>query len=87
MIFFVGIATALWLWRPLGTLIIAVGVALMLNYGISMYLLDQSKSLDPPPMLRLEGDEIVLDVGCGLGKMTVGIAKQLKTGRVIGIEI
>jgi ubiquinone/menaquinone biosynthesis C-methylase UbiE len=87
IIVLVGIATALLLWWPLGVSIIAVGVALMLNYGVSMYLLGQSKSLDPPPMLGLEGDETVLDVGCGLGKMTVGIAKQLKTGKVIGIDV
>ena len=68
-------------------MVIAAGLALMLNYGVSMYLLGQSKSLNPPPMLGLKGDETVLDVGCGLGKMTVGIAKHLKTGRVIGIDI
>lgn len=87
VIVLVGIAAALWLWLPLGLFIIAAGVALLLNYGVSMYLLGQSKSLNPPPMLGLEGDEMVLDVGCGLGKMTVGIAKQLKTGKVIGIDI
>jgi ubiquinone/menaquinone biosynthesis C-methylase UbiE len=80
-------AITIWLWWPLGILVIAAGLALMLNYGVSMYLLGQSKSLNPPPMLGLKGDETVLDVGCGLGKMTVGIAKHLKTGRVIGIDI
>jgi ubiquinone/menaquinone biosynthesis C-methylase UbiE len=87
IIILVGVATAFWLWWPLGILVIAAGVALLLNYGVSMHLLGQSKSLDPPPMLGLKGDETVLDVGCGLGKMTVGIAKHLKTGRVIGIDV
>ena len=87
IIVIVGIVTALWLWWSIGIFIIAVGIALILNYGVSMYLLDQSKSLEPPPMLGLKGDEMVLDVGCGLGKMTMGVAKQLKTGKVIGIDI
>lgn len=87
IIILVGIALALWVWLLIGVFVAAVGVALMLNYGTSMYLLDQSKSLDPPPMLGLQGDEMVLDVGCGLGKMTVGIAKQLKKGKVIGIDV
>jgi arsenite methyltransferase len=33
------------------------------------------------------GDEQVLDVGCGRGLMTIGAAKRLTTGRVIGIDI
>ncbi len=87
IIILVGIALALWVWLPIGIVIMALGVILILNYGVSMYLLDQSKSLDPSSILEFEGDETVLDVGCGLGKMTVGIAKQLKTGKVIGIDI
>jgi len=33
------------------------------------------------------GDEQVLDVGCGRGLMTIGVAKRLTTGRAIGIDI
>jgi len=36
--------------------------------------------------LALKGDEKVLDAGCGLGLMTIGVAKQLKTGKVTGID-
>jgi arsenite methyltransferase len=36
--------------------------------------------------LALEGGERVLDVGCGRGLMSVGAAKRLKSGRVIGID-
>ena len=28
-----------------------------------------------------------MDVGCGLGKMTIGVAKHLSTGKIIGIDI
>jgi ubiquinone/menaquinone biosynthesis C-methylase UbiE len=38
-------------------------------------------------MLHIRGDEKVLDVGCGLGKMTVAVAKHLTTGKVVGVDI
>jgi ubiquinone/menaquinone biosynthesis C-methylase UbiE len=36
--------------------------------------------------LKLQGDERVLDVGCGRGLMVLGIAKRLTTGRAVGID-
>ncbi|MFO0830788.1 MAG: class I SAM-dependent methyltransferase [Phycisphaerales bacterium] len=33
------------------------------------------------------GDELVLDVGCGLGVMLIGAAKRLTTGTAAGIDI
>jgi arsenite methyltransferase len=38
-------------------------------------------------LISWRGDEQVLDVGCGRGLMTIGAAKRLTTGRVIGIDI
>ena len=37
--------------------------------------------------LALNGDEKVLDVGCGRGLMLIGAAKRLKTGKATGIDI
>ena len=36
--------------------------------------------------LHLRGDETVLDIGCGDGKVTAAIATQLPNGRIIGID-
>ena len=36
--------------------------------------------------LQLEGDERVLDLGCGDGKVTVEIAQRLPRGSVIGVD-
>lgn len=36
--------------------------------------------------LALQGDEKILDVGCGRGLLAVGAAKRLKSGRVIAID-
>lgn len=37
--------------------------------------------------LALQGDEKVLDVGCGRGLLAIGAAKRLKTGKVTGIDV
>jgi arsenite methyltransferase len=36
--------------------------------------------------LNLNGTENVLDIGCGRGLLTIGIAKKLTTGKVIGLD-
>jgi trans-aconitate 2-methyltransferase len=36
--------------------------------------------------LHLSGDEAVLDIGCGDGKVTAVIAEKLESGRVVGID-
>ena len=36
--------------------------------------------------IRWRGDEIVLDVGCGRGALSIGAARRLVGGRVIGVE-
>jgi trans-aconitate methyltransferase len=38
------------------------------------------------PKLHLSGNESLLDIGCGDGKITVELAKALPQGRVIGID-
>lgn len=37
--------------------------------------------------LELQGTEIVLDVGCGRGLLLNAVARRLKTGKAIGIDI
>jgi cyclopropane fatty-acyl-phospholipid synthase-like methyltransferase len=37
--------------------------------------------------LHLVGDEHVLDMGCGRGAVLTAVARRLKTGRVIGIDL
>jgi trans-aconitate methyltransferase len=38
------------------------------------------------PKLKLQGNEVLLDIGCGDGKITVEIAKALPNGKVVGID-
>ena len=37
--------------------------------------------------LRLDGDERVLDMGCGRGAVSIAVAKRLGSGRVTGIDL
>jgi trans-aconitate 2-methyltransferase len=37
--------------------------------------------------LRLRGDEIVLDAGCGSGRLTALLAENLSSGRVVGLDL
>ena len=83
----VGILVAILAWLFVGLILIGFGVYMILSYGVSLLLMDQTKASELPRIIELRGDERVLDVGCGLGKMTIGIAKALKEGKVIGIDI
>jgi trans-aconitate 2-methyltransferase len=37
--------------------------------------------------LRLTGDEVVLDAGCGSGRVTAELAKRVPHGRVYGVDV
>lgn len=37
--------------------------------------------------LQLQGNERMLDIGCGRGLMLLGMAKRLTTGRAVGIDL
>lgn len=43
-------------------------------------------ALELIPKLRLKGDERVLDIGCGDGKVTAAIADAVPSGAVLGID-
>lgn len=38
-------------------------------------------------MLAIQGDEKVLDAGCGRGLMAIGAAKRLKAGKATGVDV
>ena len=37
--------------------------------------------------LRLNGDETVMDAGCGTGRLTVGLLERLPRGRVVAVDL
>lgn len=56
----------------------------MVYYSRVIKLRDRERLLDH---LTLSGREHVLDIGCGRGLMSVGAAKRLSDGKVVGIDI
>jgi len=83
----IGIVTSLFWLKWVGVVIGCFGIYLILSYGITLYLFNRRETPDLERMLKLKGDENALDVGCGLGRMAIGVAKLLTTGKVVGIDI
>jgi arsenite methyltransferase len=85
----IGIVIGLFWLKWLGVAIGCFGIYLILSSGITLYVLNRREGPDSEieKMLKLKGNENILDVGCGLGRMAIGVAKSLTTGKVIGIDI
>jgi arsenite methyltransferase len=75
----------------LGFLVAAYGLFMgsYMTYGSRIgKMRTREKLLDLAAAQRpWNGDETVLDVGCGRGLMLVGAARRLKTGRAVGIDL
>ncbi|HVO96985.1 MAG TPA: class I SAM-dependent methyltransferase [Bryobacteraceae bacterium] len=77
---------------PAATLLAVFAVLAAIFAGVGGYMTWSSRSAklalrdELLDSLALNGDEKVLDAGCGLGLMTVGIAKRLKSGKATGVD-
>jgi SAM-dependent methyltransferase len=75
-----------WLLFPL----LCIGLTFALQGGVMLWgskvgkLRLRDRVLDA---LALRGDERVLDVGCGHGLLLLGVARRLKTGKAVGIDL
>jgi arsenite methyltransferase len=67
----------------IGLAFVAVGVIMVRSSRVARFEA-RDRILDA---LALKGDERVLDVGSGTGLMLIGVAKRLKAGRVIGLDL
>jgi ubiquinone/menaquinone biosynthesis C-methylase UbiE len=61
-----------------------IGAAGMVYYSKIGKLALRERLLNRVPW---RGDELVLDVGCGRGLLTVGAARRLTTGGVVGVDV
>jgi SAM-dependent methyltransferase len=74
------LAGPLWL---AGAMFLATSAA-MLHSSRRGKLIERDRLLDG---LGLQGDEEVLDVGCGRGLLLIGAAKRVPSGRAVGIDL
>lgn len=87
IILLIGISIVFFMSKLFGWIIIGFGLYVLTSHGISVILIHQKREEDFPDLLKIEGNEYVLDVGCGLGRMSIAVAKRLKDGKVVGIDI
>jgi len=87
IIFLIGILIIFFVSELFGWIIVGFGWYILVSYGISFMLIHGKREEDFPFLNILEGNEYVLDVGCGLGRMSIAVAKRLKDGKVTGIDI
>ncbi|HEY6336983.1 MAG TPA: class I SAM-dependent methyltransferase [Candidatus Sulfotelmatobacter sp.] len=74
-----------WRWVGYGAgLYCLLGAAGMLFYSKVGKLTLRERLLD---QIQWKGDERVLDVGCGRGLLTVGAARRLLNGKVVGVDV
>jgi len=72
-----------WAWYGLAAYFF-LGAAGMVFYSKVGKLALRERLLDK---VAWHGDERVLDVGCGRGLLTVGAARRLTSGRVVGVDV
>ena len=67
----------------IGVLFLAIGAVMVWSSRVAKLQL-RDRLLD---LLKLDGSEKVLDVGCGRGLMVIGLAKRLKSAKATGIDV
>jgi arsenite methyltransferase len=67
----------------IGSLLVLESLAIVWSSRVAK-LWERDRLLDH---LHLQGDETVLDVGCGHGLLLIGAAKRLSCGRAMGIDL
>lgn len=73
-----------------GWIIIAFGIYMIIAHFLSLYIFTGVGTTGfnlPTKLLEIEGNEYVLDVGTGTGRMAIQVAKRLTAGRLVGIDI
>jgi len=86
-LFVLAIVVSVFYSLVLGILLFLISLYLLATYLIPIYYINPFRSIDFSLMLTLRGSEVILDIGCGLGRATNGVAKLLRTGKVIGVDV
>jgi len=73
-----------------GGIITAFGIYMIVAHFLSLYIftgVDSTRFSLIAKLLELNGNEYVLDVGCGTGRTAIQMARRLTTGKLVGIDI
>jgi len=87
---FYGIKENIPLSKYLGLFLIVYGILTTLAWALARYVIPGNRIVIATNVVRnlnLIGSERVLDVGSGRGLYAIEIAKRLKSGQVVGIDI
>jgi ubiquinone/menaquinone biosynthesis C-methylase UbiE len=83
LLYFLGLPYLLWAGVGVAANCLVNALAMVWYSKVGKYR-GRDRLLDRVPW---RGDETVLDVGCGRGLLLVGAARQLTTGRAVGIDL
>lgn len=87
IVILIGVLILIFFHFWIGVIVICLDLYSVFSYISTTYFINPTKTLDQSNILKLNGDELVLDAGCGLGRATIGVAQHLKTGKIIGVDI
>lgn len=73
-------------WLPLGAFLILLGIQGFLAFAAIKLSFRPDSPLELPHQITVFGNENVLDVGCGSGRLAIAIAQRLKCGKITGVD-
>lgn len=73
-------------WQLIGTVLIILGLQGFLAFAVIKLIFRPDSPLELPPQVTVFGNENVLDLGCGSGRLTIAVAERLKFGKVTGVD-
>lgn len=73
-------------WHPLGAFLILLGIQGFLTFTAIKLFFRPDSPLELPHQFTVFGNEKVLDIGCGSGRLTLAVAERLKCGKITGVD-
>lgn len=73
-------------WQVPGTVLIMLGLHGFLAFAVIKLVFRPDSPLALPPQVTVFGNESVLDIGCGSGRLTIAVAERLKFGKITGVD-
>lgn len=83
IIFLIGVLILFYVSKLFGWLIVGFALYVLFTYGISITWVQRKGREDFPDTLKIEGNERVLDVGCGLGRTSIDVTLIVHTAHLL----